>query len=379
MNQTKRAASANPQDDSRLYEAWHAVGDLYHACFTGLIMTIASRKGQRAAADFVFRVFRRQQQERFLLGIERFGLKDLPHAVACAQYHYLGNMLGGVPVQFIPESDRKAWIRYPAPRWMWRGTAICAIPGEVSLGMMLGWHANNGVSLGNPRLGFVCTKQMADGQDGLEGFYYEYDRELAPHERLAFARHLEAPDFDPALAPRLEGDDWPRSRIEKSYRNYAMEYVRTALPVVVEQFGPIDAGHLLHLTGRLVGMQFHEELAPRFGAPAGAATEPIGIREFGEFLAAFLDAHGDRADRSESASVVTVTQDRWRLADAAPGFHPVHLEALAGVVSGFLAAANRRLAVGYASAPGDAGTRITWTISHRHPATMRSSDERYPA
>jgi len=30
------------------------------------------------------------------------------------------------------ETDRKAWIRYPPPRWIWKGTAICGVPGEVS-------------------------------------------------------------------------------------------------------------------------------------------------------------------------------------------------------------------------------------------------------
>ena len=92
------------------------------------------------------------------------------------------------------ESDRKAWIRYPVPRWIWRGTAICGVPGEVSRAMLRGWHANNGVALGNLNLGFVCTKQSVDGQDGLEGYYCEYDHPLEIDARLVFARHLEAPD-----------------------------------------------------------------------------------------------------------------------------------------------------------------------------------------
>src|SRR5450432_2510464 len=61
-----------------------------------------------------------------------------------------------------------------------------------------GWHANNGVSLGNPNLGFVCTKQSVDGQDGLEGYYCEYDHALEIDARLIFARDLAAPPFDPA-------------------------------------------------------------------------------------------------------------------------------------------------------------------------------------
>ena len=81
-------------------------------------------------------------------------------------------------------SDRKAWIRYPPPRWIWRGTAICGIPGEVSRAMLRGWHGNNGVALGDTRLGFVCTKQSVDGQDGLEGYYHLADAPLDIDQRV---------------------------------------------------------------------------------------------------------------------------------------------------------------------------------------------------
>ena len=152
------------------WHRWRSVAELYHAYFTGLILTMVTRRGTSDAAEFVFRVFRRQQQERFLPGLEKLGLSHLPPAVAAAQYHYLSNWIGGVCVEYMYESDRKAWIRYPPPRWIWKGTAICGVPGEVSRAMLRGWHANNGVALGNPRLGFVCTKQSVDGQDGLEGY-----------------------------------------------------------------------------------------------------------------------------------------------------------------------------------------------------------------
>src|ERR1700756_3635788 len=95
--------------------------------------------------------------------LRKLGLADLPHAVACAQYHYLSNQVGGVKVEYVHENDQKAWVRYPPPRWIWSGTAICGIPSEVSRAMLRGWHANNGVVLGNPRLGFVCTGQTVDG------------------------------------------------------------------------------------------------------------------------------------------------------------------------------------------------------------------------
>src|SRR3978361_2015690 len=203
---------------------WRSVAELYHAYFTGLILTVRTRRGTAAAAEFVFRVFRRQQQERFLPGLEKLGLSGLPPAVAAAQYHYLSNWIGGVSVEYMYESDRKAWIRYSPPRWVWRGTAICGGPREVSRAMLRGWHANNGVALNNLKLGFVCTKQSVDGQDGLEGYYYEHNHALDVDQRLMFARHLEAPMFDANKAPALPVSSWPKPRLEKAYQNHSLEY-----------------------------------------------------------------------------------------------------------------------------------------------------------
>ena len=66
------------------------------------------------------------------------------------------------------------------------GASICGVPSEVSRAFLRGWYAQNGVSLENPRLGFVCTAQTTDGQHGLSGYFLEHDRELAPEERLQF-------------------------------------------------------------------------------------------------------------------------------------------------------------------------------------------------
>jgi hypothetical protein len=147
-----------------------------------------------------------------------------------------------VKVEYVYESDRKAWVRYPPPRWIWWGTAVCAIPSEVSRAMLRGWHANNGVMLGNPRLGFVCTGQTVDGQPGLEGYYYEYDRELTRDERLRFSPGEKCPSFDPARAPTLATDRWPQVRLMRAMRNYAMEYIASILPEAVAVLGPAEGG-----------------------------------------------------------------------------------------------------------------------------------------
>jgi hypothetical protein len=334
---------------------WRSVADLYHAYFTGLILSVVTRRGTADAAEFVFRVFRRQQQERFLPGLEKLGLIHLPPAVAAAQYHYLSNWIGGVSVEYMHETDRKAWIRYPPPRWIWRGTAICGVPGEVSRAMLRGWHANNGVALGNPNLGFVCTKQSVDGQDGLEGYYCEYDHALEIDQRLKFARHLEAPMFDPAQAPALPVKSWPKPRLEKAYRNYAMEYVRTAAPVLVQLFGPEDAGYLLHLTGKLIGMQYFDEIARGFSASRGTA------KDFAGFLYALLEAQDDVAGIDDSAAVFEIRQQTWKLMADVSDYHPAGARVLEGLFEGLAAGCGRHISVGMRPAAGG-GPPFIWSI-----------------
>jgi hypothetical protein len=341
--------------DEATWRKWRAVADLYHAYFTGLILTVVTRRGAAEAAELVFRIFRRQQQERFLPGLQKLGLDHLPPAVAAAQYHYLSNWIGGVHVEYMPESDLKAWIRYPPPRWIWRGTAICAVPGEVSRAMLRGWHANNGVALGNLRLGFVCTKQTVDGQDGLEGYYCEYDHALEVDQRLVFARHLEAPAFDPRQAPALPVASWPKPRLEKAYRNYAMDYVRTAAPVAVQLFGPQDAQYLLRLTGKLIGMQFYDDIAPAFSAMRGSA------RDFARFLHALLEAQGDVVAFGPPGGPRDVVQRSWKLMSDVADYHPACAGVLDGLIEGLAAASGRGIAVrGRPGADGMPG--FVWSV-----------------
>ncbi|WOH81235.1 hypothetical protein RX327_36860 [Bradyrhizobium sp. BEA-2-5] len=337
------------------WRKWRGVADLYHAYFTGLILTVVTRRGTADAAEFVFRVFRRQQQERFLPGLEKLGLKGLPPAVAAAQYHYLSNWIGGVHVEYMYESDAKAWIRYPPPRWIWRGTAICGVPGEVSRAMLRGWHANNGVALGDLRLGFVCTKQSVDGQDGLEGYYCEYDHPLELDQRLVFARHLEAPPFDPGTAPALPVASWPKPRLEKAYRNYAMEYVRTAAPVMVQLFGPEDAGYLLHLTGKLIGMQYFDEVAQALGGSRGRTTE------FAAFLRTLFESQDDVADITESEGQFEIRQQGWKLMADVADYHPACASVLTGLFEGLAAGCGRHIPV-HLKPNSTAGAPFVWSI-----------------
>jgi hypothetical protein len=101
-------------------------------------------------------VFRHQHHEKFLSSFDKLGIKSMPDAVACAAYHCLSNSIGGVAVEFMRASDRKVWVNF-VPALDLSGCQHLAMPSEVSRAILRGRHAHNGVSLGNARLGFICT------------------------------------------------------------------------------------------------------------------------------------------------------------------------------------------------------------------------------
>ena len=328
---------ASPREGAPDARSLGAAADLYHTYFTGLILTLVSRRSGTDAAEWVFRVFRHQHHEKFLSSFEKLGLSAMPHAVACAAYHYLSNAVGGVQVEFMRESDRKAWVRFVPPRWIYPGASICGVPTEVSRAMLRGWYAQNGVSLGNPRLGFVCTAQTVDGQHGLAGYFLEHTRDLDPDERLQFRSGELPPPFDPALAPGLPEGQWPPERLAKANRNYAMEYVRSGLPRLVELFGPADASHLGRVTGQLIGAQCYQQTATALDVKGDGASD------FGDWMVRLAAAEGDSAEAGTRGDAAHVIRRSWRLVRGLSDPSPALFEAWNGLVEGALGVHNRFL------------------------------------
>lgn len=310
-----------------------AVATLYHAYLTGLILMLSSRRGHEAAGEAVFRVYRQHHLNKFMPALTKLGLADMPHAAACAAYHYLGNRIGGVDVQFMPESDRKAWVRFVHPRWIYEGTAICGVPIEVSRGMLRGWYAHNGVSLGNDRLGFVCTSEDMDGGYGLAGYFYEYDHALTDDQRLRFAPGEAPPPFDPAKAPALSTESWPQERLQKANRTYAMDPVRLMLPVMAEMFGRAEAAALGNHCGRLIGLQFYRQTADMLG------LEGDDPEVFAQWFAAIADGQGDTCTVSRDGKDWIVEQPTWAFMSGRPS--PAVFESWNGLWEGALTSHNR--------------------------------------
>lgn len=351
-DQTARAS------DPGTSAAYLALATLYNALMTGIVLSLVTRRGTDTAREFVCRHFRRQHHEKFLPGLRKLGLDGQPDAVACALYHYHSNALGGVKTEYFRESDRKAWVRYPPPRWIWRGTAACAVPHPVNEAMLHGWHGHNGVSLNNPRLGFVCTGMITTGTPGLEGYYYEYDREIAPGERVRFVDDERMPKADPAGQPRLDMTNWPEDRLRRTYRSYAMEYVRTLVPTLIDLLGVADAEAEIGRAARLIGMQFHDETAATLGLDAGD-----GASAFARHLAALLTAQGEDVTCDMTGSGTVVRQRGWRLmkdvAFAQSGDIDVALRAWNGLWAGAALAHDRFMSF---TMSGDPAGTVTWTI-----------------
>lgn len=271
--------------------AIRAQARLHHACYLGLQLVVSTRRGPAVMEDWTFRLFRRQHHEKFLPSFAKLGLETLPDAVACAQYHVLANQVGGVAVEYMPESDRKAWLRFRYPRWMFDGPVICGLPVEVSRGFLRGWYAHNGVSLGNPRLGFVCVSEDMTGEFGLCGYFREFDQALGEHERLQFAKDEAPPAFDPSAQPRLPPTEWDAARLEKAQRNYALEFVRNGLCELAAVIGAADARELGTLSARLIGLQYARETAAMIGAADG------GVEDAQTYLARMFEGMGDTVTR----------------------------------------------------------------------------------
>jgi len=344
--------------------AWETVAALYHAYTTGFLLTVITRGGQRAGEDLWFRVFRLQHEDLFLQGIEKLCIAGLPDEVKAEQYHYLSNRIGGVKVEYIYENDRKAWVRFVPPRWVYDGTAICAVPSGVSRALLRGWYGHNGVTLGNPRLGFVCTAQTMDAQHGLAGYFREYDHDLTSDERLIFSPGEQPPPFDPEAAPDVDISDWPADRLKKAHRNYAMNFTRTILGESAALFGPAEAAYFGRVTGQLIGMQSYDDLK------AGFDVEGEDAAAFGRLLVDLGRAQDDPVEMEETADAVIVRQSGWRLMRGFSNIPDCAFEAWNGLWEGALTVHNRFLMLDVSQRMDRGDPCFEWRIRWREASQL---------
>lgn len=275
---------------SQATNAIAAQAHIHHAYFIGLQLMVSVNKKPEIVGDWMFRLFRRQHAKKFLSSFKKLGLDGLPDAVACARYHVMSNSIGGVVVEYMYESDDKAWVRFRYPRWLYQGPAICGVPVEVSRGFLNGWYAQNGVSLNNARLGFVCVSEDMTGEFGFCGYFKEYDFDLEEGQRLQFAHGELPPKFKPEEQPQLPSKDWNAARLAKANRNYAIEFVRNGILELANVIGEKETRELAGKAARLIGLQYLSETTQMVGATDG------DVEGAARYLSEMFQGMGDRIE-----------------------------------------------------------------------------------
>ena len=273
-----------PEWDKSLIDKCKIANVLYLSMCSALELSTLRAHGQDAAATLMFKMLRRHQLEHFLPGLEKLGIdKDPSDAVKSGKYHYFSNILGGLEVQYMEETPEKVWVRYPPPFAMsdspfTPGAAIAAYAPEVGHAIFRAWHAHNGVSLGNPRLGFVMTQVAHQGDPCLEGYFRIFDRDLEPDERLQFSPTERGPAFDPANGPKLPLEEWTEVRAARALRNYAVEYVTSHIMALMEMYGTSGARAIVEHASRVIYAQLSRKVIHDYNLQdAGPGPEAFAL------------------------------------------------------------------------------------------------------
>lgn len=252
---------------------------------SGITGMVYREKGEAALNEIWRRLLSSEQKDRFIAALDKLQIRDNPPAVTAALYHYHSNSIGGLNMQIVVESPRKAWIRYMAPWGSYPGMSALLVPSSVRRTILSTWHPRNGELLGCPRLGWVATKFVAEGHPYDEGYFYEYDHDLRPEERFRVEHVETSPEFIAADAPKLNPDVWPEARVLKGGYNYGVDYVRHVIAIVYELLGVHAATDIMRAAMRLLGAQFTPTLA---NATGESGRDAIGVANlFGAIFTAF--------------------------------------------------------------------------------------------
>lgn len=276
-------------------------GKLAWTLVSGLTAIVYRERGEKALNDLWFKLMSAEQKVRFRAALVKLGIDKDPPAVTAAKYHYFSNSIGGLNMQIIEESPRKVWIRYLSPWGTYPGIAALTVPASVRRTILSTWHPRNGELLGCPRLGWVATKFVAEGHPYDEGYFLEYDHDLAPEERFRVEHVEHTPEFDPEKAPKLDPEAWPEARWLKGSYSYGVDYVMHAIETMYLLFGAPAARDLVATAMRLVAVQYGPDFAKASGE-VGAGPAQIA-QSFATMLGAFRNECAVDASQPDRATL----------------------------------------------------------------------------
>lgn len=292
-------------DPSALKEDCELASHFWRLVFGGLSAIVYRHRGTEAFQALRVAVLGQHQAGHYRDGLRKLGIRDdEPPAVAAAKYHFLSNAMGGLTMQYIEESPRKVWLRYLGPMWTFPGMTMLALPATMRRSDFTAWHPRNGVLMGCPRLGWVSTKSISEGDPYDEGYFREYDHDLTPDERMRYETVAATPECDPARQPALDPVAWPEARRSKAQRRFAGAYVESTVDVLCATYGEREAAWIIAQTMSVLASQYTSELA------ATLSVRGPGPHEAAAFFVRLLRAFGQSHEVSDSGPrEVTVRLD----------------------------------------------------------------------
>ncbi|MGH9022549.1 MAG: hypothetical protein ACRDV9_05540, partial [Acidimicrobiia bacterium] len=135
-------------------QRYELASDWWLTMYGAMTLALLRNHGQDEVADLEGLLFARYQSTHFLPALEKLGLHDeRSDAIRCAKYHYFGNSLGGIVMEYVEETPNKVWIRYMPPCFSYDhktrpSAGIAAFSNAYGEAPMRNWHANNGKLLG---------------------------------------------------------------------------------------------------------------------------------------------------------------------------------------------------------------------------------------
>ena len=334
--------------------------ELYWELFSTLTAVTLGHHGQDALTSVQWNMVRRHQRNFFLPALKKLGLEnEKSDAIAAAKFHVLSNEIGGgLNVDYIEESPQKVWIRYNPPSKF--GSFVGATLPQVHNQFWAGWHAYNGRSLGNPRLGYVSCHMICQGDPYDAGYFKIYDHDLDPEECLQFSQGERLPPVDPAVQPRL-GEDWTPERRLRALRNYGVEFAYEITRALLELFGVGGARALVEQAAAINTANHADEI-----------IETLELKSFdAEGIATFIER--DRGLLEEEVEIEKVASDEYIVRQKArnprlfsdPASLPVEIdEAFLKGWRIFLELVNRDLTVDMTQALSAGHSHYEW---HIHP------------
>ncbi|WP_190815926.1 hypothetical protein [Saccharopolyspora pogona] len=247
--------------------------------FSALTAMTFREKGEAAANKLWFEVLTNHQGDRYAEGLRKLGIHDDPPAVAAAKYHYFTNIIGGLDMEYVEESPKKAWVRYRAPMWMYAGVAMIAMPASVRRTVFSSWHPRNGKYMNCPQLGYVGTKFSMEGDPYDEGYFIEYDHDIDESQTMRYETVLHTPEFDPETAPKLDPVLWPEERILKARPKFSAGYVQATVDSLYETYGEFASHQIVASASRLLAVQLTPELAATAGVPGRSVADIATFHE----------------------------------------------------------------------------------------------------